>query len=639
MNKLKVSVFWLIVFCCFLFFINIAIAQNEPLFGKIIVIDPGHGGDKDTGAVGRTGYKESDLNLKVAIFLEELLKEKRANVILTRRTDAPCVIDSDPEELRARALVANNNNADLFISIHHNDMSGQGRYSANITEVYYRIMDDGPSLEFATILIKNLSKRVKSAKMRLSPANYAVLRHNTRPAVLGEANYISNPALEKLFKTTEFQKQEAMGYYESILEYFGKGVPYLDILNFLTPFGDIPLIMEADIKDPISTIVKAEAYVDDEKQIADFDGQKLKLKINTPLKSGFHSLVIKSRNSNGNSSIPFSYNFIISRPAVNFETEFIPSLLSPAYKGQIYIKTKITDVYDYPLADNIPVYFVIGDKGYLAKTLNGYAYCYPLIEDLTENLPIKINCQNISFQFVLNVQNTAKSSIIGFIKSQKTLMPVNNVKCILDKQFVTYSNPEGIFAYENLNSGSHVIETSCNGCKTQNYQFTVKEGELLNKEIQLESLYNGVLQGHKIMLDPIFSPDSIVNNANWEVTQKLKTLLEAGGANVIISRKDINEQLDILERIKLSMKFKPDLYYIISHEGTKFISHYYTSKGGQKLAGLAKKYSGSIKVLKSTDFMITHTPCPTLYISFGSVSSNFIKEAEILFKTTIEYYE
>ena len=483
MKKLKKSGFYLLLLICFLLIMNIAIAQNGPLSGKIIVIDPGHGGSSDTGAVGRGGLRESDLNLKVALFLVELLKEKGAKVILTRSTDAPCVIASDPEELRSRALVANDNNADLFISIHHNDTAGKARYSANVTEVYYRIMDDGPSREFAQILIKNLSKRVRAAKIKLSPANYAVLRHNSRPAVLGEANYISNSSLEKLFKTENFQKQEALGYFESIMEYFGKGVPYLEVLNFLTPFGDVPLNIEANIKDPVSTVVKAEAYVDDEKTTSNFDGEKLNLQIITPLKAGVHSLLIKSRNTNGNSSIPFLYNFMVSRPAMYLEPEIIPSSLTPAYKGQIFIKIKITDVYKFPLTDNTPVYFYIGQKGYLAKTLNGYAYCYPKIEDIKENLSVKIDCQNTSKELELTVQNTDKSAFIGSIKFQKTLMPVNNVKCTLDKQFVTYTNPDGIFGYEDLKEGSHIIDISCNGCKKTNYQFTIKAGELLNNEI------------------------------------------------------------------------------------------------------------------------------------------------------------
>jgi N-acetylmuramoyl-L-alanine amidase len=80
---------------------------------KIIVIDPGHGG-KDPGCNGVT-HKEKDVALAVALKLEKYITEniKDVKVILTRRTDVFV-------ELEDRARIANDNNADLFISIHCN---------------------------------------------------------------------------------------------------------------------------------------------------------------------------------------------------------------------------------------------------------------------------------------------------------------------------------------------------------------------------------------------------------------------------------------------------------------------------------------------------------------------------------------
>lgn len=80
---------------------------------KTIVIDPGHGG-KDPGCNGVT-HKEKEVALAIALKLEKYITEniKDVKVILTRRTDVFV-------ELEDRAKIANDNNADLFISIHCN---------------------------------------------------------------------------------------------------------------------------------------------------------------------------------------------------------------------------------------------------------------------------------------------------------------------------------------------------------------------------------------------------------------------------------------------------------------------------------------------------------------------------------------
>lgn len=82
---------------------------------KTVVIDPGHGG-KDPGAIARNGkYKEKNITLSVALKLGNMIKAKYPNVkvIYTRSSDKYV-------ELSQRAAIANQNKADLFISIHVN---------------------------------------------------------------------------------------------------------------------------------------------------------------------------------------------------------------------------------------------------------------------------------------------------------------------------------------------------------------------------------------------------------------------------------------------------------------------------------------------------------------------------------------
>src|SRR4029079_18015431 len=80
---------------------------------KVIVIDPGHGGS-ETGATGKDGAFEKDITLAIANKLKALLESNTGvRVILTRTGDQQVGLDD-------RTALANNNKADLFISIHAN---------------------------------------------------------------------------------------------------------------------------------------------------------------------------------------------------------------------------------------------------------------------------------------------------------------------------------------------------------------------------------------------------------------------------------------------------------------------------------------------------------------------------------------
>ncbi len=99
-------------------------ALNRP---PKIVIDPGHGGAED-GAIGHSGLKEKDLTLEIAKRLGGLLSNRLgAEVVYTRTSDLTVALD-------ARAAIANQAGADLFISIHANSSDDPG---ARGVETYY----------------------------------------------------------------------------------------------------------------------------------------------------------------------------------------------------------------------------------------------------------------------------------------------------------------------------------------------------------------------------------------------------------------------------------------------------------------------------------------------------------------------
>ena len=122
--------------------------QNAPL----VVIDAGHGG-KDLGAKGHRGLREKDVNLAIALRLKDILKSRyKYRVILTRKDDIFI-------PLPGRGKIANDSNADVFISVHANAASRRGAHGI---ETYY--LGSGHNEEAKATAARENGKLVKSVK-------------------------------------------------------------------------------------------------------------------------------------------------------------------------------------------------------------------------------------------------------------------------------------------------------------------------------------------------------------------------------------------------------------------------------------------------------------------------------------------
>ncbi len=119
-----------------------------------IVIDPGHGGD-ETGAVGPGGELEKDLTLELARSLRTRLAQRLpVKVVLTRDGDAELPLDT-------RAAIANQNKADLFVSIHLNSSLGAGAHGA---ETYFLSMEASDERAADTAASENSAEGAKGGR-------------------------------------------------------------------------------------------------------------------------------------------------------------------------------------------------------------------------------------------------------------------------------------------------------------------------------------------------------------------------------------------------------------------------------------------------------------------------------------------
>ncbi|MCG0275977.1 MAG: N-acetylmuramoyl-L-alanine amidase family protein [Thermosediminibacteraceae bacterium] len=181
--------------------------SGNPLKGKIIVVDPGHGGT-DPGAI-YSGIKEKDLNLDIALRLRRLLEEKGARVVMTRESDIYV-------DLYTRAGIANEVGADLFVSIHNNSSTNPS--TSGTMTLYYPT----PEKEaFAKILQKAVVETVGLPNLGIvQRPNLVVTRETKMPSALVECAFMSNGKDLALLQTESFRQKVAEGILKGILNYF-----------------------------------------------------------------------------------------------------------------------------------------------------------------------------------------------------------------------------------------------------------------------------------------------------------------------------------------------------------------------------------------------------------------------------------
>ena len=221
-----------------------------------IVIDAGHGG-KDPGKPTKLGFTEKEIVLKIALNLGDLLEKDDSNeVIYTRKNDVFL-------KLRERAAIANNADADLFISIHCNSFHDTKVYGSetfvlgmhanernfNIAkqenevifleedfEIEYEDFNPNSpenligltlmqedyldqSILLANSIQNNFKNNLKLKNRGVKQSGFWVLHNTYMPSVLIETGFISNPKEGAYLNTTKAQKDIAKNIYAAIVDY------------------------------------------------------------------------------------------------------------------------------------------------------------------------------------------------------------------------------------------------------------------------------------------------------------------------------------------------------------------------------------------------------------------------------------
>lgn len=242
-----------------------AARQPLPPGVRTIVLDPGHGGT-ESGAIGPSGVMEKELTLAIARELEARLEQRLGvRVVLTRNEDS-----NTPHD--ARTALANQNQADLFVSLHLNSSLGAGAHgaetyflsaeasdaaAARMAEAENTAADSAAAPEgttgleaqdlelilwdlaqthhllesqrFAAMVQRELNQTLKLRDRGVKQAPFRVLNGAGMPAVLVEVGFISNPDEEKKLQDPAYRAElvdaltRAIARYKAMVE--GKPEP------------------------------------------------------------------------------------------------------------------------------------------------------------------------------------------------------------------------------------------------------------------------------------------------------------------------------------------------------------------------------------------------------------------------------
>lgn len=196
---------------------SVALSEELPLFGKIIYIDPGHGGRDSGTTYGK--LLEKNINLEISKVLEEDLVSKGAIVYMTRDEDEDLSSKWDDKKKRGdlyrRILLYKKNQAELYLSIHLNHGNNSSWSGAEV--LYHPINEKNQQL--AEILMNHF-KQDLGTKRTVKKTDLYMYRNTTIPGVLIECGFLSNSNERYLLQKKDYQKKISNSITNAVIEYF-----------------------------------------------------------------------------------------------------------------------------------------------------------------------------------------------------------------------------------------------------------------------------------------------------------------------------------------------------------------------------------------------------------------------------------
>ena len=595
-----------------------------------ICLDPGHGGQGHVPNYkrGPTGVREAEVNLRVALYLRELLHEVGANVIMTR-------VDDSYVSLAMRSQIANESGADFFISLHHNGIDNP---KTNYTSTWYHgdADDSRQSLDLARYIQLGVSDALElptspaaglySDKL-ITASGFGVLRMTECPAVLCEASFLSNPEEEARLQADDYLRKEAYGYFLGIARYVEGGFPrgvlaepqHAAVIQTKTP------LLQIQVKDGLhergAWMLKRQQIFTDSIRVKidgvsvpyhyDRDTDLITVAIENPLSNGKHFVETELVNYYGNHSLPSPQWFKVAPPAVMLNLNAWIDTLPADGKSYVGISVTARDADGMHIADGEPIHAETSN-GTLAAThqlsKGGASHFYLYAPEIPGTAIVKASYGETSGSLTIHFSDIDHAIVQGQVSDANSGRPLENVQLHVPPHLTTSTDAEGHFFImtgrdlENL--GEKVLHISKSGYYPDKREIYIKTNRSMVVRSELHPIADGAFASTVIVLD---------SQSDTPTTEKLietlEELLKLAGAKVYNIHSP-GRRISVEERIKTVNAIADSGYYLQ-------INHGQWTKGQPAL--VAAHYRGNQgtetflkEILKQFNKTLLETPIATV---------------------------
>jgi N-acetylmuramoyl-L-alanine amidase len=613
------------------------------LRGRRIALDPGHGG-YFKGSMGVHGTTEAAVNLAVALELRSLLQAHGAEVFMTRDRDRDYLSPADSAlrvDLAERVRLAEAFHPDFFLSIHHNADPGSA-HDRNETQTYYKLGDEGPSLDAAQSLHRYLKRNLGIAGQHILPGNYFVLRNVSAPAVLTEASFLTNPDVEARLVLPEKQRLEAEALFLGLAHYFSRPRP--DIVSFeaLAPeTGRADTLFTAQAPDLRARVRGVFDRWELRLDGSALSGERADSTLTwrpRPLAPGRHVATLLARCPGIGAARTQALAFTIARPPERLTPEVLGS--ARLARGRLVpVKIGLADRFGFASLDSVRIRVRARTAGIApAETVvtarDGVAWTYLRVSDRPQSpaarsIEVRLKSATGSppaqmVSLAAREPHRVEKEWRGFVLGQDGQRFRDALGTTGLEPRVRWLNRDG-FAW---------LRADSSGVATWPWLAGYRHvGSDTAGPPRVIAIAGGALHGRRIALDPDGGADDPGTMGpsgtraalyNLDVARALAAMLMAAGAEVALVRESDSPVSDV-ERVRVSEAFGADRYLRIGHRAeAPRIGYYFASPIGRRWAQRTRETLVSLgfdelPLGEDAQYPLQQTSCTALYIAAGRV--------------------
>ncbi len=563
---------------------SIVSSYRPSLEGRVVFLDPGHGGEDRVNHGPGGDAIEADVNLRVGLALRDYLAAAGARVIMSREKDTSIALADRP-------LMAVRSGAEIFISLHHN-ATGSADPITNYASVYYHSRpgrrDYHPAnQDLARHIERDMSYAMRNPAPPYSPtfdgtlsdfdiypnSGFAVLRGNPLPAVLIEGSFFTHPPEEQRLAIPEFNRIEAWGIFLGLGKYFKTGFPQLTLLSDTVVTVPRPVVAVGispwqDV-DPKSVEVLLNnapvpwTWNDSSRTILLFPAQDLR--------SGGVDLDVVAQSREGKWAWPFRKHITVMLPAASVFASLHPDTLPAVAGAEARLVCWARDINGDPVADGCPIQILSPFSAIdtTLRTSGGRAVCYLAAPRAEGGVPLEVRCQKTDTSLVLTSLNDGSLYVGGTVSAADSGSPLGRA-CVsvptggrllsdttwADGKFMIRGAPSSPETLLTARDGYFPSRTPLSNLLQTGVEIPllpVAARKLFDRTYLIDPRYGGTESGDRN------STGFRSADVNLEIAWRLAELLNAAGANAHCVR-STDTTITEVERARLSAESPRGMY-------------------------------------------------------------------------------